>query len=135
MENKRYKLFDIEVEGKIHEVFDPIPYANGEGFLRNIVIEMASRVVGVYEPVYMPVTVFGTDATGLDKTTVGRPIRCTCRLCSRNYIGGGAIRWSLAANARAVILGDNKPAEEDDDPTGLKAAANTIPDQDEDLPF
>jgi hypothetical protein len=139
-DNMRWKLLDFDVSGKIHSLDQLVPYASGQGYLRNIVIETASRVVGVEGEVYMPVTVFGTDATGLYDSDIGREIKCTGRLHSRRYVDGlGHVRWALAINARAIILGPAKtdePMNKDEDPTGIKAMAESMgPGDDEDLPF
>jgi single-stranded DNA-binding protein len=102
--NQRYRVTDIPVDGKIAEIDDLVPYKNGNGFLRNVVV----AVSGVLDTeAYLPLTLFGDDAAGLDpQLDLGRPLKCQGRLMSRKYLDrSGRMRWNVSVTATGVMLG------------------------------
>jgi hypothetical protein len=87
-------------------------------------------------PAYVPVTVFGVDATDLDQQLdLKRPMKCTGRLTSRRYLDkSGNVRWALSLTATGVMLGPRETAG----PQGV--SRDEIPDVtndwgDDDIPF
>ena len=120
--NQRYRIFDMPVEGAIAEVGELIPYRNGNGFFRTVVI----AVPGVLDtPAYLPLTLFGTDATDLDpQLDKDRPLKCTGRLNSRRYLDrNGRMRWTMSVAAAGVMLGPRAamqpPKQGDADPRNI----------------
>lgn len=133
--NQKYRIAELPITGKVAEVGELIPYRNGNGYFRNVVL----AVTGVLDtPAYVPVTVFGTDATDLDpQLDLERPMKCTGRLTSRRYLDkSGNVRWALSLAATSVMLGPRKT-------TGPQVVSqDEIPDVaddwsggDDDLPF
>ena len=139
--NQKYRIAELPLDGRIAEVGGLIPYRNGNGYFRNVVLAVA----GVLDtPAYVPVTVFGTDATDLDpQLDLERPMQCTGRLTSRRYLDrNGNVRWALSLTATGVMLGPRKTMDPQgvsrDDATALADAAE-VPDDwgggGEDIPF
>lgn len=117
--NQRYRVADMPVTGKIVEIDELVPYRNGNGFLRNVVV----AVSGVLDTeAYLPLTLFGDDAAGLDQQLdLGRPLKCQGRLVSRKYLDrSGRMRWSVSVTAIGVMLGPRPTTQprghDDDDP-------------------
>ena len=102
--NQRYRIAEIAVDGTIAEIDELVPYRNGNGFLRNVVV----AVSGVLDTeAYLPLTLFGDDAAGLDpRLDLKRPLKCQGRLVSRRYLDrNGRVRWSMSMTATGVMLG------------------------------
>ena len=102
--NQRYRIAEIAVDGTIAEIDELVPYRNGNGFLRNVVV----AVSGVLDTeAYLPLTLFGDDAAELDpRLDLKRPLKCQGRLVSRRYLDrNGRVRWSMSMTATGVMLG------------------------------
>lgn len=100
----KYRIADIPLDGKLVEIDELIPYKNGGGFLRTVILEVA----GVFNtPAYVPITLLGTDATDLDpQLDNDRPMKCTGRISSRRYLDrAGHVRWAVSLTGTGVILG------------------------------
>ena len=137
-ENQKFKISDTPYEGRLAEIGELTPYKSGNGFLRNLVIEIR----GVFNmAAYVPVTVFGHDAENIDqKMDLGRNVKCIGHLTSRQYTDrSGNVRWALSMSASGLRLEDH-PAEKDPDPAaGSDAPSVTADDsfmtEEDDLPF
>lgn len=131
--NQRYRIAELPIAGKVTEVGELLQYRNGNGYFRNVVLEVA----GVLDtPAYVPVTVFGVDATDLDpQLDLKRPMKCTGRLTSRRYLDkSGNVRWAMSLTATGVMLGPRETIG----PQGV--SREEIPDMpndwgDDDIPF
>ena len=133
MDNTKYKILDLPLEGEIHSMSGLVPYSNGVGHFRNIVM----AVQGVVGPAYVPITLFGLDASNLDPDMdLRRPITCTGRLTSRQYTDrNGNLRWALSLTAHGVMLGP-RPTAAPTGGTGEPSGYENEPQDDmDDIPF
>lgn len=131
--NQRYRISDTQVSGELEEIEDLIPYRNGNGYFRNVVIKLPG---GVVQPL-LPITMFGTDATNLDeKLDLHRKIQCTARLTSRRYYDReGKIRWILSMSSLNVMLGPRPGETQEADPREDWPDDNIATGDPEDIPF
>jgi single-stranded DNA-binding protein len=121
--------------GDIAEIGELVPYKNGNGYFRNVVLSVKDEAGA---QAFVPMTMFGTDATDLDQQLdLGRHVTCTARLTSHKYTDrNGNGRWVLSMSAiRAVMAprAGNEPQEADphEDPPD----ANIATGDPEDIPF
>lgn len=100
--NEKYAISETAYDGEVFAVGRMIPYRNGNGHLREIVV----KVRGLFStPAYVPVTLFGLDAEQVNETAVGGLVRVTGRLNSRQYEDrNGNIRWNLQITGSKVDL-------------------------------
>ena len=134
--NQKYRIAELPLEGKIVEINALIPYKSGNGFFRNVLLEVTGP--NGY-PALVQVTLFGTDATDLDvDLDLRRPLQCTGRLTSRRYLDrNGNVRWALSIAAAGVMLGhrasaappsaEGKAAEAASPVNGLESDPDDIP--------
>jgi len=135
--NQKYRVVDVPLDGKIVEVDELIPYKNGNGFFRNVILEI-NGVFGT--PAYVPVALFGMDATELDpELDMNRPLKCAGRLTSRRYLDrNGRMRWALSMSASGVILGAREslqPKSQNEQLADAIKAADPLESDPDDIPF
>lgn len=122
----------MQLFGTVHEIGDLVPYTNGKGSLRTVIIETD----GLFNTkALVPVTAFSDDATYLDpKRDVGRKVSCILRLQSSSYVGrDGSRRWRVSLSIRDMKLDQlNADKKYVDGPPRHTPA---FPDNDDDIPF
>ena len=98
----RYPIQELEYDGEVFSVGPRIPYRNGNGFLREVVV----KTRGMFNSfTYVPVTLFGKDAEEVDETRTGCLIRVLARLYSRQYMDKlGNIRWTVGITGTSIDL-------------------------------
>lgn len=135
--NQKYRIADIPLEGKIAEICELIPYRNGNGFLRTVILEV-SGVLNTQA--YVPITLLGIDATELDpQLDVGRPMQCAGRISSRRYLDrAGNVRWAVSITGAGVILGARaslQPKSQNEQLMDASKAADPLESDPDDIPF
>lgn len=123
----RYQIVEATFDGVLHSAGELIPFGNGQGHLRNIVLE----VPGVYNDLALvPVTLFNDLAKRIDpERDTGKEVACVARLRSSQYVDkNGVQRWDLSFAGSYIRVKD--PDVSPNNPTTF------IRDDDfEDLPF
>lgn len=123
----RYAIRELTFDGILHSASDLIPYSNGQGQLRNILISVS----GMYnESALVPITLFNDTARRVDpERDVGREVACIAKLRSATYPDrNGVMRWDIKLTASYLRIKDPEVA-------GKNLTTVTRDDDLEDLPF
>lgn len=122
--NERYVLDKFQMTGKLAEVGQLVPYSNGNGYLREIVVMSSPNL----EEVMSPVTLFGDTATGISEQDIGRGITLIAKLQSRHYTDrNGKKRWSVNMVGENVKLEGPMPVPEEQQTDPLASDPDDIP--------